>query len=104
MVLVVKYRVMGFKLSLEFYPKRSVSESDMDPLNSTVNLRGNPNQFDQPDQAGFIDESQYRGPGTHLQSQQGGIETRIAGVIEWFEGLKLEIIEWDNCRRCHAVS
>ena len=47
-----------------------MSESDTDPLNSTVNLRGNPSQFELSDQAesnpnvsvsGFIDETPYRG-------------------------------------------
>ena len=63
-----------YRLTLQ---KGSVSESDTDPLNSTVNPRGNPRQFVPPDRAesnpnvsvsGFIDETPYWGPGTGLQS------------------------------------
>ena len=82
-------------------------------LNSTVNLHGNPSQFVPPDGAesnpnvsvsGFIDESPCTGPGTHLQLQLDGIETRIVEVIGWFEGLKLEINEWENFLERQKVS
>ena len=85
--------------------RRLVIESDTDLLNSTVNLRRNPSQYIPPDQAksnpnisvsGFIDESLYTGPGTCLQSQREGMETRIAEIIENFERLKSQINEWEN--------
>ena len=59
--------------------RRSVSECETNLLNSTVNLRGNPYLYIPPDRAesnpnlsisGFIDESPFAGPGTHLQSQK----------------------------------
>ena len=62
----------------------SVSETDTDPLSSTINPTGNI-YYAQPDRAesnpnlsisGFIDESPFAGPGTRLQSQRGGIESR----------------------------
>ena len=52
--------------------RRSVSESDTDPLNSTVNPRGNPYLYVPTDRAesnpnllisGFIDEFPFAGPG-----------------------------------------
>ena len=70
--------------------KRLVTESDTNPLNSTVNPRGNPSQFVPPERAesnptvsvsGFIDKTLYRGPGTCLQAQREWIEARNAGVI-----------------------
>ena len=79
-------------------------ESDNDPLNGTVNHWSNPSRFIPQDRAkcnlkvsvsGFIDESPYTGPGTHLQSQPNRFEIRIMGVIERFEGLKVEINEWE---------
>ena len=63
--------------------RRLVSESDTDPLNSTVNLGGNPSLYIPPDRAEsnpnisvsrFIDESPFTGPGTRLQSQRDGME------------------------------
>ena len=69
-----------------------VSESDTDLLNSTVNPWGNPSLYIPPDQAesspsifvsGFIDE--YTGPGTHLQSQWEGRETRINKIMDRFK-------------------
>ena len=70
--------------------KGSVSESDTNLLNSTVNLQGNPSQVipSDPDESnpnvsvsGFIDESPYRGPGTHLQGLK-------QGLWEFFRGLR----------------
>ena len=74
--------------------RRLVSESDTDPLNSTVNPWGNPSQYIPPDRAesnpnisvsGFIDESPKTGPGSCLQSQREGTETRITEIMESFE-------------------
>ena len=93
-------------------PRRSVSESDSDPLNSTVNPQGNPNQYIPPDRAesnpnisvsGFIDESPYTGPGTSLQLQWEGMETRITEIMEHFKRLKSEINEWENSLKILAV-
>ena len=76
--------------------RRSVSESDTDQLNSTVNPQRNPNLYIPPDPAesnhnisvsGFMDESPYTGPGTWLQSQQEGIETRIKKIVDRFQSL-----------------
>ena len=56
--------------------RRSVSESDNDLLNSTVNPGGNPCQYIPPygdksnpniSVSGFLDRSPYTGPGTALQ-------------------------------------
>ena len=85
--------------------KLSLSGSDTDSLNSTVNPRGNPSQFIPPDWAElnpnvsvsvFFGKTPYRGPGTRLQLQQEGTEIRIAWATEHFEGLKGEITEWEN--------
>ena len=76
-----------------------MSESDTDLLNSTVNQWQNPSQYIHPDQAksnsnisvsSFIDESPYTGPGTPLQWQWEGMETRIAEIMERFE-IKIKI-------------
>ena len=55
--------------------RRSVSESESDPTNSTVNPRQDPNKYIPSERAesnpkilGFMDESAYMGPGTRLQS------------------------------------
>ena len=85
-------------------PRRLVSESDNDLMNSTVNPWINPSRFIPPDRAesnpnvsgsGFIDESPYAGPETRLQSQRNRSEVRVAGVIERFERLKMEVNEWE---------
>ena len=39
-----------------------------------------------------------------IELQQIGVETKIAGIIGWFEGLKLEITEWESFLKCQAVS
>ena len=55
-----------------------MSESDTDPLNSTVNLRGNPSQYIPPDRAesnpnisvsAFINESPYNEAGEIVASE-----------------------------------
>ena len=65
-------------------------------------ILGNPIQYIPSDQAesypnisvsGFIDESPYNGPGTCLQLQQEGMETRITEIMERFQRLKSEINE-----------
>ena len=68
------------------YWRRSVSESESDPMNSTVNLRGNPRMYipserakSNPNISGFIDEYPYTGLGMNLQSQWEGIEIRTVG-------------------------
>ena len=43
-------------------------------------------------------------PPIQAQGQQDGIETRIAEVIGRFEGLKLEINEWEMFLKRQAVS
>ena len=45
--------------------------------------------------SGFIDQSTFTDPGTQLQSQQIGSKVRVAGVMERFERLKMEINEWE---------
>ena len=71
--------------------RRSVSESDTDPLNSIVNPRGNPSLYIPPHQAesnpnisvsGFIDETPYTGRVTRLQLQREGMETRINKIMD----------------------
>ena len=58
--------------------RRSVSESDSDPLNSTINPRGNVRIFipseraeSNPNLFAFIDESPYKGLGTHTITTGG---------------------------------
>ena len=77
--------------------RRLVSESDNNPMNSNANnpqinpdwAESNPNVS----VSGFTDESLYTGPGTLLQSQRNWSEVRVAGVMERFEGLKMETNE-----------
>ena len=66
------------------FRRRSVSETDTDPLSSTINPKGI-NYYVPTDRAesnpnlsisGFIDESPFAGPGTGLQLQREGIESR----------------------------
>ena len=66
----------------------SVSESDTDPLNSTVNSMGNPSLVKSSPNISvsrFIDESPYNSAGTRLDLQWEGIETRITRVVESFQ-------------------
>ena len=83
--------------------RRSVSESDTDPLNSTVDPQGYPSLYIPPDRAKlnpnisvsrFIDESPYNGPGTRLQWQREEMETRINKIMDRFQKLKMKINEW----------
>ena len=78
--------------------RHSVSESDTDPMNSTANPRIYPNWFTPPGRAesqpnvsglGFI-----TGPEIRPQSKKIYSESRITGIMERFEGMKLEINEW----------
>ena len=66
-----------------------VSESEADPLNSTINPRNNSGMNFPSDRAesnpnisGFIDESPYTGPGTRLQSQWEGNETNTDKIAK----------------------
>ena len=88
----------------------SVSESDTEPLNSTVNPQGNPNLYIPSGRAEstpniiIIDESPYTGPGTCLQLQWEGIETRIEKFMDCFQTLKKRINEWEGSIKSHTVS
>ena len=82
-------------------------------LNSTVNPQGNPCLYIPPDWAesnpnmsvsGFIDEWPYTGPGTHLQSQREGIQTRINKIMDGFQKLKMKINEWERSLKNQTVS
>ena len=82
----------------------SVSETDTDPLSSTINPKGNI-YYAQPDRAksnpnlsisGFIDESPFAGPGTRLQSRREGVESRTKKISDRLEILKFKIFEWTN--------
>ena len=64
--------------------RHSVSVTDTDPLSSTINPKGI-NYYVPTDRAksnpnlsisGFIDESPFAGPGTHLQLWREGVESR----------------------------
>ena len=73
--------------------RRSVSESDTDPMNSTANPRSYPpgRTESQPNVSGlgFITEPERR-----HQARKIHYESRIAGIMERFEGMKVEINEW----------
>ena len=82
-----------------------MSESDTDPMNSTAYPRIYPNQFIPPGRtesqpnvsgSGFIDEHTYIGPGMRPQSLKMYSDTRIAGITESFERMKMEINEWNT--------
>ena len=86
--------------------RRFVSESESDPMNSTINLRGNPRIYitserakSNPNISGFVDESLYMGPGTHLQSQLEGIEMRTEHFLNLFHRLQRDIDEWESSIR-----
>ena len=71
--------------------RQSVSESDTDPLNSTINSRSNVRMYIPPERAesnpnisGFIDESLYTGLGTRLQSQWEENETNTERILSAF--------------------
>ena len=76
-----------------------MSESDTDPMNSTANPRIYPNQFIPPGQtesqhnvsgSRFIDGHTYIGPGMRPQSLKIYSDSRIAGIMERFERMKME--------------
>ena len=80
--------------------RRSVSESESNPMNSTINPRGNPRIYttseradSNPNISGFIDGSLYTGPGTCLQSQREGIENRTERISNLFLRLQRDIDE-----------
>ena len=82
--------------------RRSVSETDTDPLSSTINQTRNI-YYAPPDRAktnpnlsisGFIDESPFAGPGTHLQSRREGIESRTNKISTRLEKLRFKICTW----------
>ena len=77
-----------------------MSKRESDPLNSTVNLRGNISMYIPPERAAsnpnissFIDESPYTGQGMQLQSQQEGIEIRTKQILNTFHRLQMNINE-----------
>ena len=84
------------------FRRRSVSETDTNPLSSTINPIGNiyyapPNKAESnPNLSifGFIDKSPFAGPGTRLQSQQEGIELRVNKISIRLESLNLKICTW----------
>ena len=82
--------------------RRSVSETDNDPLSSTINPTGNI-YYAPPDRAesnpnlsisGFIDESPFASPGTRLQSRREGAESKTNKISIRLESLKLKIYTW----------
>ena len=84
--------------------RRLLSETDTDPLSSTINpkeisyyvppdrVKSNPNLSI----SGFIDNSPFAGPGTHLQSRQEGVESRTNKISNRLEILRLKIYEWTD--------
>ena len=77
---------------------RSVSETDTDPLSSTINPKGI-NYYVPTDRAesnpnlsisGFIDESPFAGPGTGLQSRREGVEWRTNKISNRLENLRFQ--------------
>ena len=79
-----------------------MSESESDPINSTINLRGKPRMYVPPERAesnpniwGFIDESPYTGPGNGLHSQREGIKIRTDRILNLFHKLQNNINEWE---------
>ena len=88
--------------------RRLVSESDTDPMNSTANPWIYPNRFIPPGQTesqpnfsglGFI-----TGPGMRPQSQKIYSESRITGIMERFEEMKMEINEWKTSTESQFMS
>ena len=85
-----------------------MSESDTDPMTSATNPRIYPNRFIppgrtefQPNVSGlcFITESDRR-----LQARKINFESRAAGVLERFEGIKVEINVWKNSAESQLIS
>ena len=84
--------------------RRSVSETDTDPLSSTINPKGI-NYYVPTDTAksnpnlsisGFKDEIPFAGPGTRLQSWREVVESRTNKISDQFESLRIKIYEWTN--------
>ena len=78
--------------------RRSVSESDTDSMASATNPRIYPNRFipsgrteSQPNVSGLGSISKDN---RQLQARKSSLESRAAGVLKRFEGMKLEINEW----------
>ena len=46
--------------------------------------------------SGLIDESPYTSPGTHLQSQQDGMEMKNNRILDQFKKMKMKINEWER--------
>ena len=89
----------SYRASLQ---RRSVSETDTDPLSSTIYPTGNI-YYAPPDRAesnpnlsisGFIDESHFAGPGTRLQSRREGIESKTSKISARLENLRFKICTW----------
>ena len=91
----------------QFTPwRRSMSKSESDPKNRTINPRQNPNMYipaeradSNPNILGFIDESLYTGPGTRLQSQREGIDIQTKGILNLFNKLQRDINAWESTVR-----
>ena len=75
-----------------------MSESDTDPMTSATNPQIYPNRFIPPGRTeslpdvsgvGFITESDRR-----LPARKINLESRAAGVLKRFKGVKAEINEW----------
>ena len=72
-------------------PRRGlVSESDTDPMNSTVNPTGNPNFFVPLREPSLI--LTYIFPGSCLPSQWEGIEARTNRILDW----NWELMNWNR--------
>ena len=72
-------------------------ESDNDQMKSTANPRIYPSRFIPPgrdESHPNVSGSGFIASGTQLQSQQNRSEIRVAGVMERFGRLKMEINEW----------
>ena len=76
-----------------------VSKSESDPINSTINPRGNSRIYvpteraqSNPNISGFINESPYTGPGTCLQLQREEFEMRTGKILNLFHRLQRDIV------------
>ena len=69
--------------------RRSVSETDTEYA-PPDRAKSNPNLSI----SGFIDESLFAGPGTCLQSQREGIESRVNKIASRLQSFKLKIWTW----------
>ena len=79
--------------------RRSVSETDTDPLSSMISPKGisyyipNDRAESNPNMSisGFIDESPFAGPNTWLQSRREGVEAKTKKISDRLENLKFKI-------------